>query len=125
MDTDRMSSLEQAITDMRAAQEETNNRFLQLIANMSKQVLQPETPTPETPPPKTHSVRPASPPEFDGERTKGMAFLNSCRTYLRLCPKEFADEQTKIVWAMSYMKSGRAQRWTAQIFHWESENQVK
>jgi Retrotransposon gag protein len=116
-----MSSLEQAITDMRAAQEETNNRFLQLIANMSQQVLQPETPASEISPPKLRSVRPASPPEFDGERTKGMAFLNSCQTYLRLCPKEFADEQTKIVWAMSYMKSGRAQKWTARIFRWEQQ----
>ena len=116
-----MSSLEQAITDMRAAQEETNNRFLELIANMSQRIHQLETPAPETLPPKTRSVRPAPPPEFDGERTQGMTFLNSCRTYLRLCPEEFADEQTKIVWAMSYMKSGRAQKWTARIFRWEQQ----
>ena len=50
-----------------------------------------------------------------------MTFLNSCQTYLRLCPEEFADEQTKIVWAMSYMKSGRAQKWTARIFRWEQQ----
>jgi hypothetical protein len=45
--------------------------------------------------------------------------LNSCQTYFRLCPDEFSDEQTKIVWAMSYMKTGRAAKWTAQIFRWE------
>lgn len=32
---------------------------------------------------------------------------------------EFLDEQTKIVWAMSYMKSGHTQKWTACIFWWE------
>jgi hypothetical protein len=52
---------------------------------------------------------------------KGMAFLNSCQTYIRLCPKEFPDEQTKIVWAMSYMKSGHAQKWTVHIFRWEQQ----
>ena len=59
------------------------------------------------------------PPDFDSDRSKGMAFLNSCQMYTCLCPKEFDDEQTKILWAMSYMKYGRAQRWTAQIFHWK------
>jgi hypothetical protein len=57
--------------------------------------------------------------EFDGERAKGQAFLNSCQTYFRLCPDEFQDEQTKFVWAMSYMKAGWAAKWTARIFRWE------
>jgi hypothetical protein len=26
----------------------------------------------------------------------------------------------KIVWAMSYMKTGRAQKWTARIFTWKA-----
>ena len=54
---------------------------------------------------KTRTVRPATPPEFDGDHSKGQAFLNSCQTYIRLCPREFLDEQTKTLWAMSYMKS--------------------
>ena len=64
---------------------------------------------------------PSVPTEFDGDRSKGMAFLNSCQTYIQLCPKEFRHEQTKIIWAMSYMKSGHTQKWTARIFHWEQE----
>ena len=52
-----------------------------------------------------------------------MAFLNSCQTYIRLCPSKFSDEQTKIVWAMLYMKSGHAQRWTAHIFRWEQQTE--
>jgi len=54
----------------------------------------------------THSLKPALPSEFDGDRTKGMVFLNSCQVYIRLCPNSFTDKQAKIVWAMSYMKAG-------------------
>ena len=48
-----------------------------------------------------------------------MAFLNSCQTYIRLCPDSFPDDQMKIVWALSYMKTGRAAKWTARILRWE------
>jgi Retrotransposon gag protein/Zinc knuckle len=77
--------------------------------------IPPQSDTPRT----SRTARPATPPEFSGERSEGLAFLNSCQTYLRLCPDEFPDEQTKIMWAMSYMKTGRAQKWTARIFRWE------
>ena len=66
-----------------------------------------------------HTARPAVPPDFHGDCTKGKAFLTSCKTYICLCPKEFVDEQMKIVWAMSYMKTGRAQKWAERIFRWE------
>jgi hypothetical protein len=129
---DRVSNLEQAVAKLQARDIENQNKLDSLLASMA-QLLQ-NRPTLETPlstkqnvlsppvdPPRTRVARPAAPPDFDGDRTKGMAFLNSCQTYIRLCPKEFPDEQTKIVWAMSYMKSGRAQKWTARIFHWEQQ----
>ena len=46
----------------------------------------------------------------------------SCQTYMRLCPDSFPEEQTKITWALSYMKSGRAAKWAEQVFHWEEKN---
>jgi len=49
-----------------------------------------------------------------------MAFLNSCQVYICLCPNSFMDKQAKIVWAMSYMKAGRAAKWSAHIF-WSEE----
>jgi len=45
----------------------------------------------------------------------------SCRTYIRLCPEAFEDDSTKIVWAMSYMKSGRANRWVTCEFEQEAK----
>ena len=55
-------------------------------------------------------------------KSKGQAFLTSCQTYMRLCPDSFPEEQTKITWALSYMKSGRAAKWAEHIFHWEEKN---
>ena len=125
MEGDRTSSTEQQMANMRAHQAETDKRIDQLLAAMAhlSQHIPPPRPTdvPKAHPSPSVQARPASPLEFDGDQKKGMAFLNSCQTYIRLCLSEFPDEQTKIVWAMSYMKSGRAQKWTTRIFRWEQQ----
>ena len=121
MDDDRVVRMEQAVDQLHSETQSTLDQILITIARLSQSLL-------ETNPPPTSSQQPASPqpadhhrprtahlavpPDFDGDRTKGKAFLNACLTYFRLCPKEFLDEQMKIVWVMSYMKSGRAQKWT-------------
>ena len=65
---------------------------------------------------------PALPSEYDGDRLKGQAFLISCQTYMCLCPDSFPEEQTKITWTLSYMKSGWAAKWAERIFYWEEKN---
>jgi Retrotransposon gag protein/Zinc knuckle len=77
-------------------------------------------PTPVSASPRHTAVRPSSPSDFDGDRNKGRAFLTSCRTYIRLCPDSFPDEPTKIMWALSYMKTGRASRWANRELDFES-----
>ena len=130
MEDERIAHVEQAVANVQAEAIETRNKLDHIIATMSRLVQHiPDTPAPlpraATPLPadlpKGRRPKPASPPDFDGERTKGLAFLNSCQTYIRLCPEEFRDEQTKILWAMSYMKTGRASKWTARIFRWEQQ----
>jgi hypothetical protein len=143
---ERVDALEQMFLEMRQREKAdrdiiiANQTALQAILVALKienpQAEKPKTHVPEGPntlsdlgpihsisasPKLPRTARPAVPPEFDGDRAKGVAFLNACQTYLRLCPKEFPDDQTKIVWAMSYMKSGRAQRWTARVFNWENQ----
>ena len=123
-------NVDQKIAELRA---DTQNKFDQIlftIAELSKNLpkTDPLTSTPQEllpaprEPHRPHMARPAVPPDFDGDRAKGKAFINACLTYFRLCPKEFQDEQTKIVWAMSYMKTCRAQKWTDQMFQWEQQN---
>ena len=125
MEDDRVSNLEGTVAELA-------NKLNQLLSTMSRLnfttnplmplVDNPPHPVPslpENPSPRIRRPKPATPPDFDGDRKKGLSFLHSCQTYIHLCPEEFRDEQTKIVWAMSYMKSGRASKWTAQIFRWE------
>jgi hypothetical protein len=133
MDEDRMTRMEQRVEGLQLETQSKFDQILQNIAQLSRTVP-PEPPTTNPPvldpkgvlppsagDPRKRTARPAAPPDFDGDRAKGKAFLNSCQTYIRLCPQEFLDEQMKIVWAMSYMKSGRAQRWTDRIFRWEEQ----
>jgi len=57
-------------------------------------------------------LKPGVPPSFDGDCTKGHAFMNSCVLYQLLCTTEFQDDQAKIHWVLSYMKSDRAATFT-------------
>src|SRR6266446_3229124 len=71
---------------------------------------------------KKVSLRPSPPSIFGGDRTDGKAFLTSCRTYIRLCPEVFDDQEQQIVWAMSFMKDSHATRWAAREFELEATN---
>jgi len=53
-----------------------------------------------------------TPGEFTGDRTKGCAFLNSCDLYIGLAPTQFADDQARIYWVLSFMKGDRAAHFT-------------
>jgi len=68
---------------------------------------------------KKLTLKPSFPPDFSGDQAAGKAFLTSCRTYIRLCPEVFEDDLTKIIWAMLYMKTGRANRWATCEFEQE------
>jgi len=121
MEGERLATLEQALAELQAKDANTQHKLDILISH----IPQSENPIPSTQitsvTPKAHGLKPALPSEFDGDRTKGMAFLNSCQVYIRLCPNSFMDEQAKIVWAMSYMKAGRAAKWSACVFRWEEQ----
>ena len=69
---------------------------------------------------KKISLKHSNPSEFNGDWTKGKEFLMSCQTYICLCLEAFDNDTTKIVWAMSYMKSGCAGRWATQEFEYEA-----
>ena len=137
---DEELTMEQRIAKVEAQRIEQDNKLEAMFTYIKQNIPPlPKHPIPDPIPaisvsqtefPKiSRKARPANPPEFNGERSEGLAFLNSCQTYLRLCSEEFPDKQTKIMWAMSYMKTGRAQKWTARIFQWEqlelNKNQSK
>ena len=65
-------------------------------------------PPPPPPIPQRSQPKVVTPKTFDGDRSKGRAFLTSCQLYFTLRKSEFQDDEEKIQWILSYMKSGRA-----------------
>jgi hypothetical protein len=132
MEGEHAASLEEKLATLEGQVGDTNDRINQIFEYITKQKLKDEPVAPESPRVsragtpidhrlvtgtpedqnqslgnrQTRLAKPASPPDFDGDRQKGTAFLNACQTYIRLRPDDFTDEQMQIVWAMSYMKTG-------------------
>ena len=129
MDNDRVVKMEREMADL---QMEIQSQFDQILNTLAQQHLRTTSDTSPAPNPQVVlslsmdtsricTTRPATPPDFDGNHSKGRVFLTACQIYICLCPREFPDEQHKILWAMSYMKSRQAQRWTERILHWEQQ----
>jgi hypothetical protein len=57
---------------------------------------------------KLSRVKPATPPDFDGDCEKGHVFLNTCSIYFAICRSLFPNDQARIHWTLSYFKSDRA-----------------
>ena len=134
MDSDeRVAALETAV-------QMQNDRFDALNA-MLKQLLERMGPTPDPQnPPRIESpaeslpavltatvhsrLKPGVPTDFDGDRLKGRAFLNSCDLYIRLCPQEFVDDQAKVHWVLSYMKNDRAATFADRVLRQEAKTNL-
>jgi hypothetical protein len=125
----RVIALEASLDEMRDRHDATHELLRSLVERLGPAQAQnaqsPTRRTPSTTNPsasrRNPSLKPALPPDFSGDRKTGKAFLTSCRTYMRLCPEAFEDDEMKIVWAMSYMKSGRASRWATREFELEAK----
>uniref|UniRef100_A0A0W0F5K7 Putative Gag protein n=1 Tax=Moniliophthora roreri TaxID=221103 RepID=A0A0W0F5K7_MONRR len=52
----------------------------------------------------------APPPEFDGDHTKGRAFITACQLYIQ-AHGGFQSDTQKIIWVFSYMTKGDAAAW--------------
>ena len=129
MDPDDNISLIQALQEKQLQTEaqvvDIQSKLTQILSaltgNNAPPVVAP-IPMASATPVHSNRLKPATPSEFDGSRLRGRTFLNSCETYYRLCPDQFIDEQALIIWAMSYMKSGRAARWADRVFRYEHSN---
>ena len=128
----RVLAIENRMEELIINNQATHNLLQDVLAKLNPETSSTKPQTPSRRPSSTstpasgnrskNSLKPSFPPEFSGDRQSGKAFLTSCRTYIRLCPESFEDEETKIIWAMSYMKSGRAGRWATREFEFEAKN---
>ena len=62
-----------------------------------------------------------SPPEpFDGSADKSQSFLNSINLYIEGRSAEFTTSESKIYFAVSYMKEGKAKIWVDNLLQKQS-----
>jgi Retrotransposon gag protein len=54
----------------------------------------------------------------------GHTLLQSCTLDLSLCASDFPDKKSQIVWALSFMKTGRAVIFATRAFTHEAKNSV-
>ena len=97
MESKRLAALEQALTELQAKDANTQHKLDILVSQItSPHIPQSENliPSPQPTPVvtlKAHGSKPELLLEFNGDRTKGMVFLNSCHVYICLCPNSFSD----------------------------------
>jgi hypothetical protein len=148
MDKDRVNTLESELAMLRQMVDtqtttlSTIQQQLSLLVNLTVHNLpQPTTATPSQtvdPPPEQPlpprpaaqrtrggtSLKPAAPSEVDGSCHKGQAFLNSCELYMNLAPQQFTNKTSKVHWALSYMKAGRASLYADRVLWYGAKNGV-
>jgi hypothetical protein len=131
MDTEQLQNLEARLHEQAEATQATNELITQLFSMMrtrnvdgnvatspSPSVSLPSLATstgrgvlhPSQPGSVSHSpqIKPASPDNFNDDRSKGRTFLTSCELHLLLTGLDYPDKQTCIHWALSFFKSGCA-----------------
>ena len=77
----------------------------------------PSPPASPPPAPTARRTRPklSCPPDFGREHHNSCAFLNSCSLYICLAPEQFHDKEERILWALTFFKSGRAAKWSEAV----------
>jgi hypothetical protein len=139
MDAERLQNLEARLHKQAEATRATNELITQLFSMMKTQNVDNSVATPPSPsvslplllhPPQPRSVlhspqiKLANPDNFDGDRSKGRAFLTSCELYLSLTGVDYPDEQAHIHWALSFFKSGHAAMFAKRIVRQEMRTGV-
>jgi len=64
------------------------------------------------------------PPDFGRKCHNSHAFLNSCSLYICLALEQFHNEEERILWALTFFKSGCAAKWSENVFHQEASTGV-
>jgi hypothetical protein len=126
---ERLQALEQGAALQQAFNRNVQQSLEDIIDKLNAIASQPPAPPPKPPSPivavqprsptTQGRLKPSPPTEFDGTRAKGKTFLNQCELYFMLRPSDFPDDETKVNWALSYMKSGRAATFAERAISYE------
>ena len=72
-------------------------------------------------PAPTLQLKPATSSDFNGDRKKGRALLNSCELSYALCPLDFVNDQARVLWTLLFMKAGHVNSFAEQMLRWEAK----
>ena len=131
--TERQNVSETNINTTLAALTAQLQQLTQLVANPLPPPVSNTSPLPVPSPPASPPPAPMArrmcpklscPPDFGGERHNSHAFLNSYSLYIRLVPEQFHDEEERILWALTFFKSGRAVKWSENVFRQKADTGV-
>jgi len=64
------------------------------------------------------------PLDFGRECHNSCAFLNSYSLYIHLAPEQFHNKKERILWALTFFKSGYAAKWSKNMFCQEADTGV-
>ena len=87
------------------------------LTNPYTPVAVPPTLTPTPPPFSLPQPRTLLPPDFDGDRRNGRAFLTS--VLLHLTTANFPNDQARINWTLMFFKSGRAATYARSLLDYQ------
>jgi len=122
--TERQNVSENNINTTLVALTAQLQQLTQLVANPPPLPISntspPPVPSPLASPPLALTAKRIRPKlscslDFSGERHNGHAFLNSCSLYICLAPEQFHDKEERILWALTFFKSGRAAKWSENV----------
>jgi len=131
--TERQNVSENNINTTLVALTAQLQQLTQLVANPPPLPISnappPPVPSPSAslpPAPTARRIRPklSCPPDFGGEHHNSHAFLNSCSLYIYLAPEQFHDEEERVLWALTFFKSGHAAKWSENVFRQEVDTGV-
>lgn len=111
---DRLETLETGFAELRAQNATIMQQLSQLLVKFENNTNSITTAAPNSKSPDD-KLKPSPPSDFDGSRSKGRAFLNSCDLYINLVPHQFSTDEKAIMWAVSFMKTGRAALFAERI----------
>jgi Zinc knuckle/Retrotransposon gag protein len=64
---------------------------------------------------KTRAPKMATPQIFTGKMADVRSFQTACYLYIIAKPDEFPTEKSKMIWALSYLQGGTAQKWRETV----------
>jgi Retrotransposon gag protein len=88
-----------------------------VVKNLPAPVVEVPPAQASTPAVSAHPPKAADPKIYGGDQKKADPFLCSLKLNIAIQPKSFPDDQTKILYALSYMQGGSAGDWASKYTH--------